>query len=756
MTNNSLKYLVKSLEIQCLNKNYELRHWTKFKPITIEDHNLVKGRILGEKKKNKEHDFINLPFTFDTEATSYYNEDGMKRATMYIWTAMVFEDGVVYYGRTWLEWLNFLAIIKTAYKLGKERLAIIYVHNLPYDGHFMLPWLNVSDMFALGAHQPIQFVHDGCFVFKDSLVLSSKSLKAIGKELKVQKLNDFDYRLKRHSLTPLTDREYEYTMRDVIILYHYIKQEIADNKNDITRIATTLTGIVRRESRAINKVKNSEHMTMYNRCASASPKLMEALKGAFAGGYTHANRLYTDYVVEGVTTFDLSSDYPSQMVKRKFPIGRFCYYTENCKMRNPEKYASLMRVSFKNLRATTFHSIISTSKLLSVISHDAVIDNGRLVSEPDTVEMWITELDYLNIEKFYKWDDMQILEMYESKKGYLSSTFVDHVLRLYGNKTTLKGLEDPESLLLYRISKSMLNSLYGMCVTDPCKSKWLYSYEDNKVEWETAETTIEDLLSDAKQNGFLAYQWGVWVTAYARYDLEQTIYKCIQRHIELFPNDKINDIPIDDVVYCDTDSIKIRYADRYRDIFEEFDEHNKALLIEALDYHQFPHDRACPKNTDGEKCWLGVWDEEEKSFALEFKTLGAKAYMYITREDWSDIKYDKWGDVDVGKSALHITVSGLPKDRITVYIERALANGTSPFDEFYSGHKIPKEKSHKQCVTYVDGGFTEPMKDFNGTELLVTEKAFIHMEEQEFNRSMSPDYAMLVMNTHENARMTRR
>ena len=750
MTNNSLKYLVKSLEIQCLDRNYELRHWTRFKPITIEEHNLVKGRVLGEKTKGKEHDFINLPFTFDTEATSYYNEDGMKRATVYIWTAMVFEDGVVYYGRTWLEWLNFLSIIKTAYKLGTDRLAIIYVHNLPYDGHFMLPWLNVSNMFALGAHQPIQFIHNGCFVFKDSLVLSSKSLRAIGKELKVKKLDDFDYRLKRHSLTPLTDREYEYTMRDVIILYHYIKREIADNDNNITRIATTLTGIVRRESRAINKVRHSEHMMMYNRCASASPAVMDALKGAFAGGYTHANRLYTDYVVEGVATFDLSSDYPSQMVKRKFPIGRFSYYTENCRMRDPKNYASLMRIRFDNIKATTYHSIISASKILNPISHDAVIDNGRLVSEPDSIEMWITEMDYLNIEKFYKWDKMQIIEMYEARKGYLSSTFVDHVLRLYGNKTTLKGLSDPESLLLYRISKSMLNSLYGMCVTDPCKPKWLYTYADNAVKWENDETTIEELLSDAKQNGFLAYQWGVWVTAYARYDLIQTIYKIIER-----AEDTVNGLPIDDVVYCDTDSIKLRHPEKYRDIFKAFDKENERLLHEAMDFHEFPHDKVAPKNKKGKACLLGVWEEETEHFALEFKTLGAKAYMYITREDWTDIQYDEWGDIDTEASALHITVSGLPKDRIEVYINRAIENDTSPFDEFYSGHKIPKSKSHKQCVTYVDKGFTEPMKDFEGTEILVTEKAFIHMEEQEFNRSMSRDYAMLVMNTHENARMLR-
>ena len=178
-------------------------------------------------------------------------------------------------------------------------------------------------------------------------------------------------------------------------------------------------------------------------------------------------------------------------------------------------------------------------------------------------------------------------------------------------------------------------------------------------------------------------------------------------------------------------------------------------MHEAMDYHGFPHNKVAPKNKKGKACLLGVWEEETEHFALEFKTLGAKAYMYITREDWTDIKYDEWGDIDTEASALHITVSGLPKDRIEVYINKALANDTNPFDEFYSGHKIPKEKSHKQCVTYVDKGFTEPMKDFEGTELLITEKAFIHMEEQEFNRSMSRDYAMLVMNTHENARMLR-
>ena len=45
--------------------------------------------------------------------------------------------------------------------------------------------------------------------------------------------------------------------------------------------------------------------------------IMDALEYCFQGGYTHCNVSNAGTVLENVDSYDLSSDYPSQMVKQK-------------------------------------------------------------------------------------------------------------------------------------------------------------------------------------------------------------------------------------------------------------------------------------------------------------------------------------------------------------------------------------------------------------------------------------------------------
>ncbi|MGC7974581.1 hypothetical protein ACP3WV_23580, partial [Salmonella enterica] len=62
----------------------------------------------------------------------------------------------------------------------------------------------------------------------------------------------------------------------------------------------------------------------------------------------------------------------------------------------------------------------------------------------------------------------------------------------------------------YLLSKGMLNSIYGMCVTDIVKDKAVYGDEwgINKVN---IDEEIENYNNSRKR--FLYYAWGIWVTA---------------------------------------------------------------------------------------------------------------------------------------------------------------------------------------------------------------------------------------------------
>lgn len=77
-------------------REWKLNHYSEYTPSRIQSAGTV-----GSSENWNKHRYINSPITFDCEVTSYYNAEGKKRACMYVWTMTVFDDGFVYYGRTW-------------------------------------------------------------------------------------------------------------------------------------------------------------------------------------------------------------------------------------------------------------------------------------------------------------------------------------------------------------------------------------------------------------------------------------------------------------------------------------------------------------------------------------------------------------------------------------------------------------------------------------------------------------------------------
>ena len=713
---------------QVKSKEFVLKHYTEFIPCRLRDEDIIKS--------NKKIEYINKPFVFDCEVTSWINPVGIKRACVYIWTCICF-DNDVYYGRTWDDFVRFIEMIKAGYNLSKSKRAICYVHNLSYDSHFFMPWFEITECFAIDTHAPLSFCAAGCIEFKCSLRLSGVSLDKIGKDIGVGKVKGFNYTLKRSPITTLTDEEYKYCMFDVIVLYFYISNQISENQGKITEIAKTFTGITRRESRK-RCANDPVHKKMYWNCKIEQLEIMDGLEMAFQGGYTHANSANANQVLQYVHSYDLSSDYPSQMVKQKFPITGF-RRVHLQKIMNPEKWATLMKIHITGINAKTHHSIISTSKIINQLDYrNTIIDNGRLVSYPDTITMWITEQDYLIYQMFYSWESEYIEIMYISRKGYLSEPYVLHVLELYQYKTTLKGETDPDKVLLYKLSKAMINSMYGMSVTNPMRTKWTYCRDDDLTVWEQEEKDRQTMLDDynKSRSNFLSYQWGVWVTAYARADLLRTV-KAISDRAEVFDADGR---PYDDVVYCDTDSIKLLHGEKYADIFKAFDAEDERKMKAAMQSLDLDDDTYAPKDPKGRARPLGVFayepneiDETLPYTYRYFKTLGAKRYIYSFVEDW-----EKPG-------AFGITIAGLPKTRNAKnLVYRAIKEDTTPFELFADGLRIAAEDTGKNTLTYVDSGFTETLTDYQGNTCTVTEKAYIHMSAAPFEMGIAEDFKRLM------------
>lgn len=667
--------------------------------------------------KSKDKIYYNLAMSFDIETSSFYedkngviytNDDyrklkhtvkADKKAIMYIWQFAIEENVII--GRTWNDFLYFCKKLYDFLNL-KECYIIVYVHNLSYEFQFICKWFNWVDIFADGERKPIKAMTDTHFIFKCSYRLSGYSLEVLANNLKSHNIKkmvgDLDYNLIRNSKTPISKEELKYCENDVLIVTSYIDEQINEFGN-IEKIPLTQTGKVRRYVRK-QCFQNKEYQYFIKELTIEKPEYM-LLKNAFMGGFTHCNAMYTNKICKNVTSYDFTSSYPTVLISEKYPMskGKEVYITTETELLNLIKnYCVLVDLQFSNIQSSfMYEQIISYSKCRNV--KNPLINNGRIV-QADTLTITCTDVDFLNIKDFYKWDNLKIGLCYIYEKNYLPKEFIKTILHLYKSKTELKGVDGKEVEYLH--SKELLNSLYGMCVTSIVHDT--VSFNGN--EWTTENGNLDEELKNynTDKNRFLFYQWGVWCTAYARNNLYTGIKECK-----------------DDYIYSDTDSIKIFNADRHKIYFEKYNQWIVQKLEKCLKYHNIPLDYISPKTIKGETKTLGIWDFD--GFYTDFKTLGAKRYIF--RKD----------------NKLSITVCGLSKKSGKEFIE----NQQKPFLFFNDGMFVDCEHTGKMTHTYIDREIENVITDYLGNTAYYHEKSFIHLEKTDYLLSLSDMYIKYFM-----------
>lgn len=612
---------------------------------------------------------MNVPFSFDIE-TSYLPK--FNRSIMYIWQFGI--NGTAVYGRTWDEFKDFLSKFRDALKLCDKKYAVVYIHNAGYEFEFLHSILKLSNIFARSTHNPIYFDCDEYFIqFRDSYILSGLSLEKTAENLtkhKIAKLDgeEFNYNLIRHQDTELKEYELKYCENDVLILNYFIQEEM-DYCGDLSKVPLTRTGYARRRFRsALHKDKEFWY-NWHMKISASYPRVEEfcLLNKCFMGGYVHANCMYVGFGIEDVTSIDFASSYPAQMVRHKYPLGSWLKLNPlNMTIKKFEKEiennACMMEIVFIDIDAKTQHHTISKNKCAH-FDEEAIFDNGRLVSAK-VIHTFITDVDYKIIKMFYKFKTIKILQLYTNKYEYLPTPFIRELLNLYEIKTQLKNVEGKEEE--YLRAKGDINAAYGMLCQNPVNGEVTFS----NGEWDRvkeSEIDIEEALYKDKKSKsyFMPYCVGVWVTAWARYELLRTVY-------EIDKNDKIGD-----VIYNDTDSIKLINYEAHKETIEKYNREVINEINEALDYHQIPREKARPKTIEGYEKQLGVFEIDAK-YPL-FKTLGCKRYCYIDK-----------------KNEFHYTASGIPKGKPREYmINEAERKNCHIFDIFDMGLTIPKEWSQK-------------------------------------------------------------
>ena len=679
---------------------------------------------------NKRQFYYNIPCAFDIETTSFYidefgetidfntklerkkedvNYNPEKVAIMYVWQFGI--NGYVIIGRTWEEFVIMINTIAEYLETECDRLhLLIYVHNLSYEFQFICKWFKWHKIFAIEQRKPIYAVTDKGIEFRCSYLLSGYSLANLGNNLqkyKVQKLKGkLDYNLMRHTKTELTDQEIAYCVNDVLVVMAYIQEKI-ENEISIANIPLTNTGYVRKYVRNkcfkfSNGTRNHEYIDRVHDMVINDKNEYFMLKRAFQGGFTHANAYHTKELCEGVSSYDFTSSYPYVMLSELYPMSKGTYVTVNSKEEFKiylQKFCCVFDICFYDLQSKSCaEDYISYSKCIKQNTKNVVQNNGR-VHAAEKLSITITNVDFNIIRQMYTWKSVQIGQMIVYRKDYLPKEFINAILDLYEKKTTLKGVEGAE--VDYMLNKGMLNSCYGMCVTDIVRDENIF---DEIWRVETADTEEQIIKYNNAKNRFLFYPWGIFVTAYARYNLFTAIKECGH-----------------DYIYSDTDSVKIYHAEDHKQYFEAYNQNVNYKLQTMGKRYNIPIERFKPKTVKGKECLIGIWDFE--GTYSRFKTLGAKRYM--TEMD--------------GK--ISMTVSGINKyTAIPALLEKY--GSVQIFTIFDDGLTVDCWSTGKMIHTYIDTEKKGKLKDYNGVEAEYYEKSFVHLEPTEYNLGMGEAYKM--------------
>ena len=596
---------------RCIQYAYQ---WNEF-PFEILKKDIVKS---GKHKMYQRN-----PMTFDIETSKIPTDDeGHYQAFMYIWQVCI--EGNVVFGRRWEELQEFMKNVVNAYKLSEGERVVVYVHNLSFEFQFIQDFFNFTDVFAM-ASRSILTAKTAHLEFRCSYKLSNMSLAKFIENtpntLHYKGVDDLDYATVRTPDTPLTEVEYGYCFNDVKGLYECVMELLKED--NIATIPLTSTGYVRRDCRnAMNTNKNNRKMFLRSRLTLLQYKL---LRECFRGGNTASDRYLTNLILKIVGSYDLSSSYPFQMIAREYPLGKWNYGVIpdiNTLEEYNSRYCTIARYTFKNIRLRDEKPIpyIPQSKCLA-LGDDREIYNGRILHS-DFLTISMTNIDFDIVKEQYEYDELAVEEFHYSRKGLLPKELRDTIMYYFEKKSELKG--DEEHYYEYMKSKNKLNSIYGMTVTNILNTEIEY-HDGEYTEKKMTEEEMQEALDKYYKNhrSFLNYSWGVFVTAYARRELE----------------DGLNIAGLD-TIYCDTDSVKfIGNHDR------EFEAYNERLNKECEEKGIRNY-----TDVDGKRFYMGIFDKE-KGYD-EFITLGAKKYAFLQN----------------GK--LGITVSGLSKKKGAEELEK--------------------------------------------------------------------------------------
>lgn len=620
----------------------------------------------------------------------------------------------IYLFREWdlVEW--FFDQIADHFALEEKRHLLLWVANFGFEFQFIrkrLKWDNGEwDFFAKETREPLKATYRG-IEFRECLAITRGSLAQLAKDYcKTQKLvGDLDYTIERNSKTPMEPKEESYCINDVAILAEF-SQYMFDHyiRND-HRIPMTATSIIiqafKEEYKSMCKARDKrlhlypgmsdlEYTDYIHRLSINNPEDYAIyMNYLFRGGYVHANAVFAGCDPVPANMRDITSHYPARMNLDYCPRTPFrrvkwdesLIYSKCC----------IIHATFKNIQATTSHSIESKNKLVSYFG--ARFDNGRVFSAKE-MEVFLTEKDYLIYKMFYKWSEMTVHDFQISERGKFPPFVLKVLNRLYKEKNRLKraGLGKTQK---YSITKAGVNTCYGALVKRIRLIR--HYYNTNTDEWTEGTNDIDFEEEISKQ--LLCPYHGIWVTAAARFELLTVLYRLTKAGCIVY--------------YMDTDSQKYAPSHKAEQIFKHYNN--------TIKRHRLKRGLRDPEFDDLGEFDIESKDEEGHPLPVLFKSLGAKRYIYAE------------GD------KITATVAGMPKMSI-----KALGSTQEEIFNSFSicGFSLTPEDSNKLTTRYIDD-YSNAL--ING--VLMEEKSSVALYQIPFKITVKDEYKAFIAERNEAA-----
>ena len=329
----------------------------------------------------------------------------------------------------------------------------------------------------------------------DSFKILAFSVEQIAKDfdLPIRKL-EIDYKEYRDENHILTEQEIDYIRNDVEIMARALDIMFKENLEKMTI--------------GSNALSNYRSMLKYfnNYYPEIPYEIDHDIRQSYKGGFTYLSPKYKEKEVSNGIVLDVNSLYPSVMKNEKLPFGHPIFFEGQYQrdILHP-LYVQMLSCTFK-LKEGMIPTIQIKNNLSFVGNEYLESSNGEIVT------LTLTNVD---LELFFKHYDVDNIIYHSGWKFKQIRGLFDEYIDIWSNKK-IEAKKEGNSAL-YRISKLMLNSLYGKFAKNPVvKSKYPYLDEEGVVRYG---------LYPAEVTKALYIPTGSFITAYARKKTIETSQK---------------------------------------------------------------------------------------------------------------------------------------------------------------------------------------------------------------------------------------